>query len=218
MLSSRFVRTLILAGVVLTASIPAMSATLYTNRALFMAATSNQTNIDFNGIASSGGYASYGAGPLTLSGVDFTGNGSMFVIDPGFYGSPYAGGGYLNSDYGPDGINVITAALPSGVYAAGVDFGNLFGGVTADFTFTLSNGDTVTLTSSNSVASEGPLDFVGLVSSSAITSMTMTSADAPGYNAYDNFVYAQATPEPTSSLLLGTGLVGLAGFRLRKRD
>src|SRR6266849_148722 len=74
-------------------------STLYSSRAAFEAASSGLTTIDFNGIAPAGGYVSYGTGPLTLSGVTFTGNGEMFVIDPAYYGFPYTQGGFLNSDY-----------------------------------------------------------------------------------------------------------------------
>ena len=67
--------------------------------------------INFNGIAAPGSFTSYGTGPLTLSGVTFTGNGSMFVVDPGYYSASYANGGFLTSDYAVGG-DVINVSLP----------------------------------------------------------------------------------------------------------
>src|SRR4051794_13835822 len=45
-----------------------------------------------------GSFKRYDKGPLPLSGVTFTGNKSMFVLDPGYYQYSYPNGGFLNSD------------------------------------------------------------------------------------------------------------------------
>ena len=70
----------------------AQADTVYTSRAAFDAATAGQTIIDFNGIAGANSYVAYNAGPLILSGVTFTGNGSMFVIGENWYGTAYPDG------------------------------------------------------------------------------------------------------------------------------
>ncbi|HTP97602.1 MAG TPA: PEP-CTERM sorting domain-containing protein, partial [Burkholderiales bacterium] len=180
----------------------------------FLAATTGDTNIDFNGIASAGSFVAYGAGPLSLSGVTFTGNGSMFVIDPGYYGFPYGGGGFLNSDHGDP--NVITATLPSGVIAVGIDYGSLFSGG-ATFDITLSTGDIFKFSTDGSTA-DGTLGFAGVVSTIPFASIAFAMPDSLGYNAIDNFTFAQAAvPEPALLPLLGAGLAGmLAGVRRKQ--
>ena len=192
---------------------------LYTSESAFDAATTGLTTVDFNGIASSDSFVSYGTGPLSLSGVSFTGNGSMFVIDPGFYGYSYSNGGFLTSDYSsPD---IITATLPGGGFTAvGTDFGSLFSGG-ATFTITLSTGDTFTVSTSGSIEF-GTLGFVGFTSSTPITSITFSMPDTPNYNALDNFQFgtAVAVPEPTSVVVFGMATLAGAvycGWRRRKQ-
>jgi len=201
---------LVLLCLMLPGSLLAGSVTVYTNQASFDAATSGLTNIDFNGIAAPGSYVAYGAGPLTLSGVTFTGNGSMFVIDPAYYGFPYTGGGFLTSDYSnPD---IINAALGL-VTAVGFDFGSLFsGGATFDVTL----GSQTFIVSTTGSTESGTLGFVGFTSSTPFSSVTLSMPDSPGYNAIDNFTFGSnvaTTPEPSSLLLFATSLLGLVPFR-----
>jgi hypothetical protein len=193
------------------------SIIVYTDRASFTAATSSLTTIDFNGIAPANSYNAYGTGPLTLSGVTFTGNGSMYIIDPGYYGFSYGGGGFLNSDYNPPNT-VMAASLPSGTTAFGTDYGGLFSGGSTTFVITLSTGDTVTATTTKSVQG-GSLDFVGITSTTAITSVSLAMPDSPYYNAIDNFSFGTAAPvpEPGSLTLLGVGAFGLIGYSWRRK-
>jgi hypothetical protein len=189
---------------------------IYANRGAFDAATGPQTIITFDGIAPAGGYASYLTGPLSLSGVTFTGNGQMFVIDPGNYGFTYPNGGFLNSDYITSG-DTITATLPS-VEAVGFDFGSLFTvSAPVSFNFTLSDGFTYSASSTSSTEG-GALDFIGFTSTTPLTSITIDMPDIPDYNAIDNFTFAQsvnAAPEPSSLALLGAPLICLVLIRRR---
>jgi hypothetical protein len=59
--------------------------------------------------------------------------------------------------------------------------------------------------------------FVGFISDAAISSVTIALGPNPDLNNYNNFgldtMRYQAVPLPPSVLLLGSGLLGLAGFR-----
>jgi hypothetical protein len=108
-------------------------------------------------------------------------------------------------------------SLPSSVTALGFDFGALYVGSTA--TITLSDGtvQTVTVPASTSLA------FFGVTAPGGIDSLDIT---LPGSSttyglAVADFSYGSTNttppvPEPSSLLLLGSGLVGLAGMVRRK--
>lgn len=192
------------------------SVMTYSNLADFQAAATGVTTIDFNGIAAAGSFVGYGTGPLSLSGVTFNSNGSMFVIDPGYYSSSYAGGGFLNSDFSTSGVNTITAALPSPVTALAMEFGGLFGGP-VDFTFSFSDGSSVSGSSAASIIGGTPLAFIGFTSTVAITSASISMPDSPNYNAIDNFRFGNSVPEPGSLALILLGMSGLAVAGRRRR-
>lgn len=191
--------------------------TVYTNASAYAAATagSTATTINFNGIASPNSFVGEPSS-FTLSGATFTAVGTPFVIDPGYYGFPYTGGGFLTVDYNTP-TDSVTVTLPSSNELS-FNYGGLFGAA-GPFTVTLSDGFSETFSSAGSTAS-GSLDFLGIVTSSPITSVTFTLPDTPQYNALDNISYgtlAVATPEPSSLLFLATGAISLAETLRRRR-
>jgi PEP-CTERM motif len=213
--TSRLLRVSVLAAALgsgFTSTARASTIT-FNDLAAFLGATSGLTTIDFNGIAPVNGFVSYANGPLVLSGVTITSNSSMFVIDPGFYGAPYAGGGFLNTDF--SNPNVLTFATTN--TALGFNFGGLFGSPVT-FTVTLSTGDVFNVVSNTSIINNTTLDFFGAISSAPFTSFTLSMPDSPNYNAVDNLrLGAAATttvPEPGTLTLFG---LGFAAWRLRRK-
>jgi hypothetical protein len=189
--------------------------TVYTSQSDFMAAISASTVITFDGIAPIDSFINYPAG-VTLSGVTFTaGNTSLCIVDPGYYSAPYPSA-FLNADF--SAINTVTATFPS-VTAIGFDFGGL-AGPTGPFTLTLSDGFSTVVSNDLSILGSGSLGFVGITSSTPLTSITIMMPDVPNYNAIDNFTYGTANaspvPEPGSFALMATGLIG-AVVTLRRR-
>ncbi|HEY2009092.1 MAG TPA: PEP-CTERM sorting domain-containing protein [Rhizomicrobium sp.] len=212
-------RLIKVAGFLLLAAAGSANAdTMYSSQTAFNAAISGATTITFNGLAPAGNFVFYGTGSLTLSGVTFTGNDQMYVIDPTFYGSSYPGGDFLTSDYAsPD---VITATLPS-VTAVGFNLGGLFDNSLAinAFTILLSDGSSFTVdVPGNESIQDGTLGFFGVTSSTPLTSIRISLPDSPAYNAIDNFEFASpsAVPEPLTLSLFGAGLAGAIAMRRRK--
>ena len=162
---------------------------------------------------------------ITLSGVNFS---ATDVNVPGVFtggllvqgrGSVVPGTSVLESFQSlldPD----IIAKLPGSFTAFGVDLSAGWVGPTQTVvTFTLSTGDTFTLT--NTSDSLNPLTFIGLVSTDAFDSVTMSipppTSDSTAL-VIDNFTFGSGgsglavVPAPSSGVLMVIGLAAVLGF------
>jgi hypothetical protein len=206
-------------------SLAARADSFYSSEAAWAGAlSSSPTTINFEGIGApyAGTTSILGVGPgssTTVGGVTFgigpSGNANLLVI--GGDGSYYPVS--TLSAQPTDGVSPadFSISLPSSVTALGFDFGALYVGSTA--TITLSDGtvQTVTVPASTSLA------FFGVTAPGGIDSLDIT---LPGSSttyglAVADFSYGSTNttppvPEPSSLLLLGSGLVGLAGMVRRK--
>ena len=208
--------TLAACAAVALASAPARADTVvFTTRALFNAAATNLTTIDFEGIAPNNSVANF-ASPLTLQGVTFSGSptGMVSVVDDGFFAPLFQ----FNSGAVLSGFAYIEVTLPAGITAIGVDLmsTNPDG---RPFEVVLATGETFVVNT--------PLrperGFFGITTDVAIASIRFTTIPSQtqggGIPLLDNFSFGQAqtaVPEPATLLLLGTGLAGIA-TRVRRR-
>jgi hypothetical protein len=179
--------------------------------------------ITFNGIAPPNGQVSLGSpGTFTSSGVTFTGGAGNFfwIIDQGVAPSYNTGsasaGGVLSSQNAPflTPTQVINITLPSSFSAIGFDT-NTFADAT--ILVTLSNGEALSLMTTGTTGR-----FFGFTTDIGITSFKLTSTQISSISGrvlnIDDFTFGQAqvVPEPTTMLLLGTGLVAV-GATVRRR-
>jgi hypothetical protein len=193
----------------------AVAATIFV-----LASPAKATIVNFNGIAAPGSFSFFGNGPLTLSGATFTSNGTIFVIDPGFYGSSYANGGFLSDDFAGR-TDALTVTLPAGIHFVSFDFGALFSGRPVSANVALNGGPATAITAADSINGTHVLDHFSFSSASAISTVTLTLPDSPQFNAIDNFTFlASAVPEPATwvMMLLGFACVGLTAYRRRSRS
>lgn len=223
----------------------ASSATLYLDRTAWSTAVSGVQNIDFEGIAPSGGSTDFSTSTgLNLLGVQFVGtlvanteigpftSNNLAVFDPAndptlydwgsgaVLGGPFSGLDFQGEPVGYQGSFTIT--LPANTYAFGTDLmvsstaNDHLGGMTV----TLASGDTVDV-----AATDRPLrDFVGYVSSTPIASLTI-SIDNPfalppefRYGLIDNFAFS-TTPlaQVPEPCSLALALAGAVVFALKRR-
>jgi PEP-CTERM motif len=169
----------------------------FDTRTAFDAATTNQTIIDFSGLAPSNGFAYFGTpGSLTISGVHFATNGPLFVQNDGVSSR-------LTVQQGTP-TSVLDVTLPPGTTAVGFDF------ISGDpLTMTFATGEIFDLGS----MPFPDYGFAGFISDQAITSISLDSTGAD----YKNFTFGQAVPEPSSVVMLGAGAFGFIGYTLRRR-
>jgi PEP-CTERM motif-containing protein len=211
MFSRKVVLTVLILFVGLVAVVPARAAniTLFTNRAAFIAASTNLQNIDFEGIAPENSVLP-GLTSLTLLGVTFSDSpNTISVVDDGFFRPlfDFGSGASLSG-----GVN-ITAMLPAGITAVGSDVMSALGN--GPFVIVLSTGESFMVPT----GSAPNRLFAGFTSDEAISFIIFNRTTA--LPLLDNFVFGQAgpgaaVPEPTTLGLFGWGLAAVA-MKLRKR-
>ncbi len=169
----------------------------FDDRAAFDAVTTNQTIIDFSGLAPTNGFSYFGTpGSLTIRGVNFMTNGPLFVQNDGVSSR-------LTVQQGTP-TSVLYVTLPAGTTAVGFDF------ISGDpLTITFASGETIDLGSKPYPV----YGFAGFISDQVITSISLDSTGAD----YKNFTFGQAVPEPSSVMMLGAGALGFIGSIVRRR-
>jgi hypothetical protein len=191
---------------------PTPGVTVYTSAAAFAAATTGPSTIGFDGIivppAMFAGFPSLSLGGATFSDGDPAVD--VNVTAAGFYGPSITYPADFLVDAGnTDPANTLNITFASGQAAVGLDFGALFSSVTS--TLTASTGTAVTDTAT---ASAGSTEFVGFVSTTPITSLSLT-VTGDSY-VLEDVVLASPVPEPTTWAMLILAMGGL-GAALRRR-
>jgi hypothetical protein len=183
-------------------SVSAFAATtVYTSSSSFLAqAAPGYYTETFNGLSSTP------EGAFAFSSGAFAYN----ISAPGF---TYASGEFLGTSL-PDAA--LTISFTSGnVYAVGgnffaVNYSDAFQSVV--ISLGLSDGTVVSFTPTSQTDS-----YRGFVSTTAITSLVISSPGVSLYGSVDNLTVAAAVPEPASWALASLGIAGLAAFARRRR-
>jgi hypothetical protein len=198
------------------------SFVLYTNATAWQTAAGASSTIGFEGLAGNFSSHLYPTPPgLTLSGVNFTINqtllptgGALFVLGPYF---AYPANSVLEASQSEPGSDNILMTFPQPVLALAMDFGDRSGSGST-FGFTLSDGESFTLTSSEFTNSSTPNDYVGLTFSTPMTSIDIYRVTTGTELDVDNLSFVEV-PEPGSSslMLLGAAMLFANSRRLYRR-
>ena len=155
---------------------------------------------------------------LAIGNVTFSANNNHLQIDNTYSGSYGMSGKYLdNGTYSNEGFSSMTMTFAGGTSA----FGFIWGAAEESSSWVLNayNASNVLLdTYGIPSTSSGPGAFVG-IAANGISYATLGWTGAYDWVMIDQFSYVAGSsqvPEPTTMILFGLGLIGLAG--LRKRD
>ena len=203
----------VLACLLALSAAPAFAgAVTYTNYSDWSAATSGIVQVTFPSPTIFNTFLGSAPKSVTYSGIEFTiSTGNLYNLPAGWS----AGGPAMLSNSQAPGSYALLITFPEPVTAFSVDYGGWYG---SNYTFLLSNGDSITQGSTNNGY---PVyltpDFFG-VTDSAFTSVLITNeydainVSSPAYGAAES-----AVPEPATAclLLLGAAATGLAARRRR---
>lgn len=198
----------------------AAQAAIFTSKSAFLNATSGQTTVDFEGLIQPD--TSSSLQNLTTQGVTFIGSiDGGYLLNCATFPNNFANCNTTIPLVGSTTIagtgaasNTITATLPAGITAVGVDL--LPYSLNQDYTVSISTGESETITINNDVK------FIGFTSATPITSLNIFSTEG---QVFDNLVYGQANvnppptgvPEPSAMLgLLAISGIGLSQLKGRK--
>lgn len=184
-------------------TLPAQAITLYTSKTAFNNATTGLTEVTFEGLIPPDTASELPNGTV-ISGVTFSSPQYMFIVNCATSASFIYGNcqtvvpltGFTTIAGTGTFPNPITAALPTGITAVGVDL--LPYNIPTEYTIAISTGDSYTLSVGNEVS------FVGFTSETPISFLTISANNANGI-VFDNLTYGQAQSIPEPLTLLGTG-------------